>query len=257
MYKTTLIFITLSFINYSQLILEGKIGPYPIELSIDQVDKDNANIKGKYRYSGKKTYLDLSGEIMGNCLFLEESSDGKITGSFYLQIEGNNMLGYWTNEVKGYEVNLKLRSEDMSFLKISGLEEKSILTSMEKSGYYAVEHYWVNDMWFAESNPNVEIGFNGGYVVIQEIDEDSIAFEVEVICGPTYHFAIASGTAIKMEEKYVYTNEDGCEITFVFTERLVKLEANNSNDCGFGARAYLGHDFLKTSDTIEFNSSNK
>jgi len=55
---------------------------------------------------------------------------------------------------------------------------------------------------------------------------------------------------VREGDEYIYRNEDGCEIKVTFTEKTVKMIANNSMDCGFGARAFLDHEFLKISDEI-------
>jgi hypothetical protein len=103
-------------------------------------------------------------------------------------------------------------------------------------------------MWYSEDNPSVEIGYNGGYVDIFSISEDSLTFIAEMVCGPTYHIAYAEGTAYKVGTNYVYKYEDECEITISFSEKKLKIIANKSFECGFGARAYMDHELYKAND---------
>ncbi len=54
------------------------------------------------------------------------------------------------------------------------------------SGGYADETFFINDMWFRDDNPQLEFGFNGGALVLEQIHEDSLKFWVNTISGPTY-----------------------------------------------------------------------
>jgi hypothetical protein len=103
-------------------------------------------------------------------------------------------------------------------------------------------------MWISEDNLKPELGYNGGLLTVKERKDRNIDFIVEVVCGPTYHIAFANGMAMKTGSMYVYQNEDGCSITFEFKDKRVAVESNSSMDCGFGARAYLSHNFVKVND---------
>ncbi len=136
-----------------------------------------------------------------------------------------------------------------------GVTERSALVSPGINGTYETEYYFINDMWFEEGKPDLEVGFNGGRAVIEKIDEDSLRFLVEVVCGPTYHIAYANGIAIRnpdADQVYIYDNEDGCRIEILLDVKEVSMSANAGMECGFGARAYLDHTFIKTKDEASF-----
>jgi hypothetical protein len=235
------------------LSLGGKIGKYPVEMEIAHIDALKASFDGRYRYLSQSTYLSIKGEIYDGCIYIEESLDGKETGSFYLEIKQDSLVGKWVFESKCYDVLLKVNSGDYRQLIVKSFEEYSINTNTSMTGSYATGGNWINDYWFSDENPRLEIGFNGGYAVIKDLGADSIRFQVEVICGPTYHFAMAEGTAIRMGDNYIYQGEDSaCVITITLSERKLRMEATASFQCGFGARAYLYHEFIKISDKAEF-----
>lgn len=125
-------------------------------------------------------------------------------------------------------------------------------TSTGIRGSYGTGGNYLNDYWFEDTPPRIELGFGGGYVILEPHGSDSLQFQVEVVCGPTYHFAMAEGMAVKQGDVYVWNNGEGCEIRITPGERSVQLKASASLECGFGARAYLDHDFVKISDQCVF-----
>lgn len=212
-------------------------------------------LSGKYNYKGKTSFLDLSGDISEEILFLEESYKGKLTGSFYLEYREDSLVGKWAHENRSYDVGLAIASGDRSVLDYFGVEERSASCSDEVSGSYEIEYYFINDYFFEENKPTLEVGYNGAEAVLEKIDENQIRFYVEAICGPTYHYAFAEGIAKRVPEEpntFRYVNEDGCEITIVLDIKEVSISANASMECGFGARAYLDHTLLKVSDEVNF-----
>lgn len=235
--------------------LKGHVGTYPIEMELENGDSTNT-IKGKYNYKGKKSFLSLKGELYDNVMHMEESFNGKTTGEFFLQrTNGDSLGGKWVQGTKSYDVTLIVVENDEA-ITYYGTEEKSATASDGVDGTYEVEWYFLNDMWFEEGKPDIEVGFNGGTAVIKQLDDKRIQFLVEAICGPTYHFAFASGEAIQTEEKpneYIYTNEDGCEIQIILGEKEVSMSSYQQMECGFGARAYLEHSFVKISDETNFD----
>lgn len=238
------------------LVLEGTIGVYKIEMIISKRDYISGELEGKYRYEGKKNYLDLKGITYTSDFVVNESYNDVSTGTFYLTIDAassEQITGYWVNEAKTwYDVKLEMKEGDQGLLSRKSLEEYSNEVSNDLSGTYGVEWNWVNDMWFTEDKPQLEIGYNGGYVVLEQINQDSLRFAAELICGPTYHFAIASGIAINQDSCFVYRNEDGCQIEIWpdTGKKALFIEANSSMDCEFGARAYMSNDLVKISDEV-------
>lgn len=246
-----------SFSGNSQDVLQyaGKIGPYSIEVEIINNDKEQATFEGKYKYSGKKSYLTLKGEIHDDCYYIEESYNGKQTGEFYLMQEEGKLTGYWVSGTKSHLVELDYVNGDTRLLIAKSLIEYSSSVSDKISGSYGNELYFLNDMWYEEGKPDVEIGFNGGHAVFEQLSDDSLRFSFELICGPTYHFAFGDGIAVKQDSVYVWENEDGCHIEFAPGEKSIYVEANNSMECGFGARAYVSHKFFKISDAHSFEET--
>lgn len=250
------IFLLLVVLGFSQTSkLTGAIGPYSIEMSLTK-GTDVNTISGKYNYQGKTAFLDIKGQLFDDVMLLEESYKGKETGSFYLQIEGDSLTGKWVHETRSYDVRLKVVNNTYDCFDYFSASDKSEDITSDINGTYEVEYYFLNDMWFEEGKPDIEIGYNGATAVLEKINEDSLRFFVEAICGPTYHFAIADGVAVKHPEEnqtYVYTNEDGCEIIIKLDVKEVSMSANAQMECGFGARAYLYHSMVKTSEKVEFD----
>jgi hypothetical protein len=58
--------------QFKPVELTGKIGKYSIEMFITQFDKSTTQFKGSYNYKGKKVALQIKGEIMGDCMIIEE-----------------------------------------------------------------------------------------------------------------------------------------------------------------------------------------
>jgi len=248
-----------SFALSDTLFIEGFVGKYPIEMQITSSDYETGIFHGRYRYQNQKDFIELYGENYQQCVYMEEYVAGDTTGFFYLDRKADSLKGVWMINTKVFEVNLQIVSGNKELLKRKDLLDYSQHTNHAISGSYGNEYHWINDMWSSAENPYYEIAFNGGYLIIEERAKDSIQFEVEVICGPTYHFATASGMAAKttIENQYVYRSqeEDGeqCVIVFEFTEKAVHIEAEYSWVCSFGARAYLNHDFIKISNQTNFD----
>jgi hypothetical protein len=236
---------------------QGKIGKYSIEMTISELNWEKGTFKGVYSYSGKTAHLDIEGEISGPCLYIEEYYKDEVTGYFYVGWEEETFSGKWVGvDRTSHDVSLDFVKGSWDDLKTKTLKDYSLKTNKTISGSYGVEHYWVNDWFYNDENPEVEIGFGGGYAIIEEIDNLTLRFQVEVVCGPTYHIAYAEGEAYKKDGNYVWNyreENDDCVIWFKFnSDGMLTVESNNHNSCYFGARAYLGHDFTKVSDKVNF-----
>ncbi len=242
--------------SFKPTIITGSIGKYPIEMEINSYSLSDGSFQGKYRYVGKKNYLDIKGWVHKDCWEIEEFYKGKSTGVFYLTVEKDVLLGWWS---AGNKEPLKTKLEapvgTMAKMPPPSLDAYSKNTNDKITGSYGVEAYYVNELHF----PAVEVSFNGGYIIIKETDKESIMFKIDLVCGPTYHLAYAEGTAKKKGNIYIFKGdlaESGelCEITFSFNPKTKKLTAkgNDSMGCGFGARAYLDHELTKINDTPFF-----
>lgn len=245
--------------QFKPVELTGKIGKYPIEMFITQFDKSSKQFKGSYNYKGKKAALQIKGNLMGDCLSIEEFFKNKNTGSFYLSKEdGDSLKGYWKAENKDpLIVLLKYKNaETAKQLASNELMALNKNTTNDIDGTYKVEHYFISDLFY----PNIEIVFNGGTANFKKLGNDSLQFLVDMVCGPTSHLAYASGKAVKKGNQYIYkaniSGEDDkwCEITFTFSNKKVIAVANASFECGFGARAYLDNELIKVNNKPSFKN---
>ncbi len=164
--------------------VKGTIGKYPIEMTITKVDWETGNIQGNYKYASKESYLTLSGSLMGKDLvYLEETYKGEVTGSFYLEWTENAWQGKWIAKKKWLPVIIEATPELSKKLTYKPIADFQDEANKSVGGMYVNENYFLNEMWFAEDNPQLEIGYNGGFCVLEQIHADSIRFLVEVVCG--------------------------------------------------------------------------
>jgi hypothetical protein len=232
------------------IIYAGRIGNLPVELEISEYDLKNKSFSGRYRYIKHKKYIELKGTTHEPCLEMEEIYKGKTTGHIYLEMDGNRCQGYWSNGVRAMEMELSLIKGDLNEWRIPKFSDKIIQANSSLSGTYETSWSFVNPQFY----PVIEIGYNSAILTVETIDQDSIKFMVEAVCGPTYHFAYAEGYAVKREDYYIYeSTEEGfetCQIQLKFDRNEVYVTANQSMACGFGMRAYLNHTLSKVSNTI-------
>ncbi len=258
----------LSGISFSQdqepLILSGTVGDYKIEMEIQSVGWQDGVLVGRYKYAGKEKYLDLEGFVFGSCFDITEYYKGEATGEFYLTTgEENTFFGKWVSGSKSHDVNLKYVSGDLKMLNTKVPADYASCVSDDITGIYITESFFLNDWFFREDSPELEIGYNGGHLMVEDTGDDSINFSFQVVCGPTYHFAIASGRCKKTgnKAKFVipyYGDDDSvedsdCIIEFQFSDKSISASANGSMSCGFGARAYLDHTFTKVGNKVNFD----
>lgn len=251
--------VMISFFSFSQdsLIYKGKIGKYSIELQLDKCNSENGIFEGKYRYEGKKSFLKLSGELTAPIIYMVETNKNDTTGYWYLEMIDDSIQGRWVGGNVSLPVVLSYVSGNKDFLKRKTEWDYNLQTDATLSGTYEVNLYFLNEMWVSEENLHPEVAYNGGDLIVQENENGTIDFTVEVVCGPTYHFAFADGVAEKKDYEYVYQTEEGCSISFVFNDKKVMVESNGSMECGFGARAYLHHEFVKVSNAASESENNK
>jgi hypothetical protein len=252
------LFIFIGFTVHAQTF-HGKIGSYPIVMELDEMDWETGDLKGRYRYANKSSYLTLEGNVMQQVIWMEEKYDGEVTGMFYLSFEEDTIRGKWISDKKWYDVELYATTKDIKKMNTKTLQEFKKDVSSNLSGGYANENYYINDMWFREDNPQLEIGFSGGTLVMEELDADSLRFTVNTVSGPTYHIAYASGVAVKNEdglfECLIEAYEgDSCIVYIEPKQKAAHVWARGNFLCGFGARAYLDHTFIKITDRFEYEA---
>lgn len=242
------------------VLLEGAVGKYKIEMALHLSFQDDSGLAGWYRYAGKTASLDLKGDLMGgNVLFLVESFGGKETGQFYMDTANQEeWTGTWIGNGKSLPCTLNVRNGEMKQLMPYDLEAVNAEVEEGITGSYVDETYFINDMWFSDENPQLELGFNGGVVTVREIDDFSISVYFNLVCGPTYHLAYFSGEASKTgPNTYEFfasvEGEDKCHLIFKFQHKGLVIEQQSASfACGFGARAYADGSFMKVNnETLE------
>ncbi len=256
--KKVFAIVIISLLTYTasladNLKLIGNVGSYDVEMIIETSDYETGQLTGKYKYLSQENYLILKGDNYGDVIYMEEFYNDEQTGTFYLENVDNQLIGWWTNNEKALKVELNVEDGDKSYFNVKGVEEFSAECNSDISGTYRTEYFFINDYFATEDNPVYELGFNGGSATFEELEDGSLKFEIELICGPTYHFAIAEGIAVKQGDVYLYSaneweTEENCEITFKFENKSVYATSNNGFACGFGAKAYMDHSLKKVGD---------
>lgn len=234
-----------------QVVFEGAIGPYQIEAEL--MDTDDG-VTGRYRYSGRDSWLDLTGEVFGqDAIKITETAAGETTGTFYLEVIGGSLEGFWAHNETDYPATLTPVHGALEDL-LEPVPSEEVSEGL--TGRYYVGGHWVND-WFA---PNYEIGFNGGDANVVRLTPDQILVRFEFVVGPTYHFAFFQGVAKRVQDNtFVHDailegGDRPCRLVFQFDETgLVIDDTGNGFACQFGARAHANFDLTKVSDTAEFD----
>ncbi len=252
-----LLLLTSPFFVFAQneLKLNGSIGSYNIEIELTPNKGAGKLISGKYRYQGKTAYLNLEGKLYSkDLLYLQESYNGETTGHFYLEHEEGNWNGRWTNGKKAYEVTLMAVGGDLNDFELFGGEKVEEGTNTELAGTYSSDIYFINDYFYTEENPSIEIGYNGGTVSITQMESDSIWVELNTTSGPTYHIAYFEQAVPKVADNtYEYDdflwedNDEKCHLKFTFDGNgMLSVEQYSNNmACDFGMRAYAGGEYKK------------
>ena len=239
--------------------VKGAIGPYKVELNILDVNWNEGDFTGTYHYQGKTSHLSLKGKVYGNCVYMVESYNEAETGYFYLSFEADSLKGYWVNDKKYYPTYFVFDQKSKSQLATRQVEDDHQKVNKKITGTYSNHHYFINDWWFHEDSPELEIGYNGGTAMIETLKGDTIRYMVSVVCSQTYHMGFASGLAVKIAKNkyyslYDFSERDSCKINIEINDKSVHIHASGTMSCGFGARAYLDHSFLKTNDEVDFKS---
>jgi hypothetical protein len=240
---------------YAQsLKLSGNVGGYEIEMYIDSSDYSSGKLLGKYRYLSQKEFLTIQGQNYGEVIVLEEFYKDEKTGEFLLEYDSIYLNGWWISDTKTFPVELKIEGDENDFFDLKENDAFAEECSNDIPGIYRVDYVFINDYFASEENPVYELGYNGGTAKFEFDENGDLKFEIEMICGPTYHFAIAEGIAYKKGDKYIFTSEENewyddiCEIEFTFSNKKVYALANHSYACGFGARAYIDDELTKVED---------
>lgn len=232
--------------------LTGAIGPYAIEMELEREVDD---ISGRYRYTGRDAWLELSGEGFDNdAMRLSEQANGVETGTFFLEFTDDGLAGFWAGGDSDYPVELTVAG-DAAELRYFPPERD---LNSRLTGQYFVGGHWVND-WFA---PNYEIGFNGGTLNVVEVAQGQIYVAFDFVVGPTYHIASFRGLAKQTGEGVFIHNAvlDGgsepCRLVFTFDVTTLSVtDEDNGFACQFGMRAHANFTLDKVSDLAEFGDN--
>lgn len=239
-------------------IIQGKIGHYSIMMEIEEVNWETGDFIGRYKYAHKNSYLSLRGIVKKQTIWMEEQYKNEISGHFFLSIENDTIKGEWISGKQMLDVQLYTKAEDLKGLETKSLSDYQKNVSYGLSGGYAVENYFINYIGYEENNPQLEIGFNGGTLILKRERDNKLRFSVYVICGQSYHIASLDGVATKISDKtYVYHSssdpQTSCSVYFEVKEKEVYVRAVNDYYCMFGNAAYLNHTFKKITDRVDFS----
>jgi len=256
-----LLFLTIALllnVSVNAMIIQGKIGTYSVFMEIKEVNWETGDFIGCYRYANKNSYLSLKGIIRKQTIWMEEKYKNTVSGHFFLSIEEGTIKGEWISGKEMLDVQLHTKAEDLKDLETKSLSDYQKNVGTELSGGYAVENYFINYVGYEENNPQLEIGFNGGTLILKRERDNKLRFSVYVICGQSYHIASLDGVARKINDKtYVYhTGSDpltSCSVYFEVKEKEVYVRAVNDDYCMFGNAASLNHTFKKITDRVDFN----
>lgn len=252
---------------FANIHLKGTIGPYNIEMELWKGSGENP-IEGRYRYAGKKSYLDLKGTFWaGQAFELKEYWKEKQTGEFMVDItpysqsnNGAEVSGYWNADTTIHEVKLTRISGNWNELKPYLIPEIKANVSNSVEGTYAADEYWVNK-YCGLCDLGYEITFNGGMVTVEEYDTDTLLIHFSFTSGPTQHSASMDKLKAARIGNGKYRGirhyaEEPCVLLFTFSGKEVKIEQNPvGRDCDFGARGYADFTCFKFSDRVQdFNS---
>lgn len=231
-----------------------------MELWVANDPTSDLHLAGKYRYQGKTAFLDLEGQLYGgDVLWLEEWWSGEVSGNFYLEYTGEGEWnGRWIGNGTFHETQLITLEGDRNDLMAYDLNDLKAKATKGISGSYALDEYFINEMWFTEENPAVEVGFNGGVVTAKEVDDMHVQIEFQFVCGPTYHLAFFSGEATRIgknsyefNEPWDEGEEESCHLVFNFKDKQLEIKQFTAGyHCGFGARAYAEGTYDKVSDKV-------
>ncbi len=234
--------------------LTGNVGGYDIEMYIDPIDFFTGDFTGKYRYLSQKNYLSIEGKAYDNVFIIKEYYNDKNTGTFYLERTDDTFVGKWYGNSKHFDVELSITSGDESLLAVGTYESYPQLCSDEITGTYKVAFYSLSYALVPDESYPPDLIESGGTAIFEELENGSLRFKIEMIFGPTAHWAGAEGIAFKDQDKYIYISDarfEKCMITFSFENKTVYAKDNGSPNCGFGAWAQIDHTLYKVNDGFE------
>jgi hypothetical protein len=235
--------------------LKGNIGGYEIEMILEPIDFLTGEFTGKYKYLSQENYLRVEGNIYDKIVIIDEFYDNTKTGTFYLERTNDSFSGKWYGNEKHFNVELKISKGTESDFQVANEEFATRFSSDSITGTYKISYYSLSDLLVPDDSYPPDLIQSGGIARFEEIDNNHLKFKIEMIYGPTAHWAGAEGVAVKEGESYVYTSEsrenEKCIIYFTFGNKKVHAKAIDSNVCGFGARAHLDDILYKVYDGLE------
>jgi hypothetical protein len=197
----------------------------------------------------------VEGNIYDKIVIIDEFYDNTKTGTFYLERTNDSFSGKWYGNEKHFNVELKISKGTESDFQVANEEFATRFSSDSITGTYKISYYSLSDLLVPDDSYPPDLIQSGGIARFEEIDNNHLKFKIEMIYGPTAHWAGAEGVAVKEGESYVYTSEsrenEKCIIYFTFGNKKVHAKAIDSNVCGFGARAHLDDILYKVYDGLE------
>ncbi len=189
------------------------------------------NIRGEEHarlvYLNSKKIINMDSKYLGGGDYeLTEKIDGKPTGFWKIGVEEEDILsGTWTSPdgKKQLPIALGMTNEDFD----NFLKKEEIIT-----GFYELKE--VNeDVGTKEEFPLLYLE----ELYVKNMANNSIYFDLNIQGSPPgMHVGMVNGIANKSGNYFIYKNDNGCEISMLFSGDVVKLSQKGSDmDCEFGA----------------------
>jgi hypothetical protein len=237
---------------------EGTIaGKYLIQMGLNDVNKETGAIDGRYKYTSSTGSLRIEGEILAEGVFefLEYDENNQVTGYFVGEIKEKTLEGKWHSpdgsKIFDFSLNYLGDLNNLeSLIPVDYFHNAKVRCLKNKTAIDGI-YYW-DTKYVTESIPDgiPDILHNYGVLFISNSTSSGFDFGLMAICGPTYHIAYAEGSAVLKDDKYVCTLQEdyteNCVLDFIISESTITIDQKSpSFECGFGARAYAGGDYLK------------
>lgn len=221
--------------EFIQLTFEGALKAkkdIPVAM---ELNKNGQNLSGQMLYKKVGQPIELNGTIdRAGTIFLKESIDEKITGSYEGQIIDNVFNGIWISGDGKTSFDFIMNVSDSDFN--SFVKKKAEI--LKYTGLYEIK---------PSENQDADYHYT---FEIEQTSEDNIKFLFFGTRGkPSYNMGSIDGKAILKNNIAVFENKEysDCEFQLKFTDSgLEATYLNEKDDCGFGFRVYLQGDYVKT-----------
>ncbi|MFK8037940.1 MAG: hypothetical protein AB8B74_06595 [Crocinitomicaceae bacterium] len=227
--------IDLFFENGKAYYYAGIIDIYSSQIVMKLVANGN-DITGTYYYSTRQKELQLKGQINleDQSIELEESYKGKTSGYFSGYYSESSIKGTW-KDAKNED-----NSADFNLSKLS-INSKTIVADKQKFKQYKLEHE--SGLYNSETD-DYDLYTTEDKINISYIDHATFDFYYSVNGMNGHSGSIAGLANMKTEKEGYYTDQNGCELTFIFNKDTIEILASGCEDYS-GMRAHFGGKLAK------------